>query len=77
MTSRGLGLTDRLAQDMQEELDFSDLFLYNPPEDFSDGCDKGMCVCVQHFFFSALENNYMIMRWLSVVFHAVKMVDVC
>ncbi|KAL3058281.1 hypothetical protein OYC64_010455 [Pagothenia borchgrevinki] len=36
MTSGGLGFTDGLEQDIsQEELDFSDLFLYNPPgEDF-------------------------------------------
>ncbi|GAA6216767.1 nuclear factor of activated T-cells, cytoplasmic 2-like [Lates japonicus] len=42
MTSGGLGLTESLAQDIsQEELDFSDLFLYNPPgEDFPVGCDK-------------------------------------
>lgn len=50
MTSRGLGLTDSVGQDIQE-YDFSDLFLYNPPEeDFPDGCDKGMCVCLQHLF---------------------------
>ncbi|XP_044071244.1 nuclear factor of activated T-cells, cytoplasmic 2-like isoform X2 [Siniperca chuatsi] len=42
MTSGGLGLTGGLGQDIsQEELDFSDLFLYNPPgEDFPVGCDK-------------------------------------
>ncbi|XP_022617138.1 nuclear factor of activated T-cells, cytoplasmic 2-like isoform X1 [Seriola dumerili] len=42
MTSGGLGLTESLGQDIsQEELDFSDLFLYNPPEeDFPVGCDK-------------------------------------
>lgn len=42
MTSGGLGLTEGLSQDIsQEELDFSDLFLYNPPgEDFPVGCDK-------------------------------------
>lgn len=36
MTSGGLGLTEGLSQDIsQEELDFSELFLYNPPgEDF-------------------------------------------
>ncbi|XP_005943298.1 nuclear factor of activated T-cells, cytoplasmic 2 [Haplochromis burtoni] len=40
MTSGGLGLTEGLGQDInQEELDFSDLFLYNQP-DFSVGCDK-------------------------------------
>lgn len=42
MTSGGLGLTEGLGQDInQEELDFSDLFLYNQP-DFSVGCDKGV-----------------------------------
>ncbi|XP_076603941.1 nuclear factor of activated T-cells, cytoplasmic 2 [Chaetodon auriga] len=42
MTSGGLGLTEGLAQDIsQEELDFSDLFLYNSPgEDFPVGCGK-------------------------------------
>ncbi|KAI3369860.1 hypothetical protein L3Q82_024672 [Scortum barcoo] len=42
MTSGGLGLTEGLGQDIsQEELDFSDLFLYNPPEeDFPVGCEK-------------------------------------
>ncbi|XP_041837313.1 nuclear factor of activated T-cells, cytoplasmic 2-like [Melanotaenia boesemani] len=42
MTSGGLGLNEDLGQDIsQEELDFSDLFLYNPPnEDFAVGCDK-------------------------------------
>ncbi|XP_070758883.1 nuclear factor of activated T-cells, cytoplasmic 2 [Enoplosus armatus] len=42
MTSGGLGLSEGLGQDIsQEELDFSDLFLYNPPgEDFPVGCDK-------------------------------------
>ncbi|KAM9361403.1 nuclear factor of activated T-cells, cytoplasmic 2 [Symphorus nematophorus] len=40
MTSGGLGLTEGLGQDIsQEELDFSDLFLYNG-EDFPVGCDK-------------------------------------
>ncbi|AWP02483.1 putative nuclear factor of activated T-cells cytoplasmic 2-like [Scophthalmus maximus] len=40
MTSGGLGLAESLGQDInQEELDFNDLFMYNPPgEDF--GCDK-------------------------------------
>ncbi|KAM7402444.1 hypothetical protein PAMP_017686 [Pampus punctatissimus] len=37
MTSGDLGLTEGLSQDInQEELDFSDLFLYNPPGDFKD-----------------------------------------
>ncbi|XP_053171734.1 nuclear factor of activated T-cells, cytoplasmic 2 [Scomber japonicus] len=38
MTSGGLGLTESLNQDIgQEELDFSDLFLYNTPgDDFKD-----------------------------------------
>ncbi|XP_054472545.1 nuclear factor of activated T-cells, cytoplasmic 2 [Anoplopoma fimbria] len=42
MSSAGLGFTEDLSQDIsQEELDFSDLFLYNPPgEDFPVGCDK-------------------------------------
>ncbi|KAG8007614.1 Nuclear factor of activated T-cells [Nibea albiflora] len=42
MTSGGLGLTGGLGEDIsQEELDFSDLFLYNSPgEDFPVGCDK-------------------------------------
>ncbi|XP_031157885.1 nuclear factor of activated T-cells, cytoplasmic 2 isoform X1 [Sander lucioperca] len=42
MTSGGLGFAEGLGQDIsQEELDFSDLFLYNPPgEDFQVGCDK-------------------------------------
>ncbi|XP_040889932.1 nuclear factor of activated T-cells, cytoplasmic 2 isoform X2 [Toxotes jaculatrix] len=42
MTSGGLGLTESLGQDIsQEELDFSDLFLYNPPgEDFPVACVK-------------------------------------
>lgn len=42
MTSGGLELTEGLGQDIsQEELDFSDLFLYNPPgDDFPVGCDK-------------------------------------
>ncbi|TMS19244.1 hypothetical protein E3U43_003565 [Larimichthys crocea] len=42
MTSGGLGLTEGLGEDIsQEELDFSDLFLYNSPgEDFPVGCDK-------------------------------------
>lgn len=46
MTSGGLGLAESLGQDInQEELDFNDLFMYNPPgEDF--GCDKGkLCLC--------------------------------
>lgn len=44
MTSGGLGLTEGLGEDIsQEELDFSDLFLYNSPgEDFPVGCDKGV-----------------------------------
>ena len=44
MTSGGLGFAEGLGQDIsQEELDFSDLFLYNPPgEDFQDCCDKGV-----------------------------------
>lgn len=44
MTSGGLGLTEGLGQDIsQDELDFSDLFLYNPPgDDFPVGCDKGV-----------------------------------
>ncbi|XP_039972313.1 nuclear factor of activated T-cells, cytoplasmic 2-like isoform X2 [Xiphias gladius] len=43
MTSGGLGLTGSLGQDVsQEELDFSELFLYNSTgEDFPVGCDKG------------------------------------
>ncbi len=43
MTSGGLGLSEDLGQDIsQEELDFSDVFLYNSPaEDFPVGCDKG------------------------------------
>uniref|UniRef100_UPI0037E7AA55 nuclear factor of activated T-cells, cytoplasmic 2-like n=1 Tax=Semicossyphus pulcher TaxID=241346 RepID=UPI0037E7AA55 len=42
MTSGGLGLAEGLGQDIsQEELDFSDLFLYNATgEDFPVGCDK-------------------------------------
>ncbi|XP_075953026.1 nuclear factor of activated T-cells, cytoplasmic 2 [Anarhichas minor] len=42
MSSAGLGFTEDLGQDIsQEELDFSDLFLYNPPgEDFPVGCDQ-------------------------------------
>ncbi|XP_078139894.1 nuclear factor of activated T-cells, cytoplasmic 2 isoform X2 [Centroberyx gerrardi] len=42
MTSGSLGLTEGLGQDIsQEELDFSDLFLYNPAgEDFPAHCDK-------------------------------------
>ncbi|KAM3620744.1 uncharacterized protein V6R79_001375 [Siganus canaliculatus] len=42
MTSGDLGLTDNLGQDIsQEELDFSDLFLYNSPEeDFPVPCGK-------------------------------------
>ncbi|XP_060899330.1 nuclear factor of activated T-cells, cytoplasmic 2 [Labrus mixtus] len=42
MASEGLGLTEALDQDIsQEELDFSDLFLYNAPgEDFPVGCQK-------------------------------------
>ncbi|XP_060926628.1 nuclear factor of activated T-cells, cytoplasmic 2-like [Limanda limanda] len=37
-----LGTTESLGRDIsQEELDFNDLFLYNPPgEDFPVGCDK-------------------------------------
>ena len=48
MTSGGLGLSESLGQDIsQEELDFSDLFLYNQPgDDFPVGCDKGTCVIV-------------------------------
>lgn len=44
MTSGGLGLTEGLGQDIsQDELDFSDLFLYNPSgEDFPVDCDKGV-----------------------------------
>ncbi|XP_033822390.1 nuclear factor of activated T-cells, cytoplasmic 2-like [Periophthalmus magnuspinnatus] len=41
MASRGLGLSEGLDHDInQDELDFSDLFLYNPPEDFSIGHDN-------------------------------------
>lgn len=44
MTSGDLGLGESLGQDIsQEELDFSELFLYNSPEeDFPVGCDKGV-----------------------------------
>lgn len=43
MTSGDLGLTGSLGQDIsQEELDFSELFLYNSSEDFPIGCDKGV-----------------------------------
>lgn len=44
MTSGGLGLSEGLGQDIsQDELDFSDLFLYNQAEeDFPIGCDKGV-----------------------------------
>lgn len=41
MTSGGLELAEDLDQDIgQEELDFSDLFLYPPGVDFPVGCDK-------------------------------------
>nr|XP_040059650.1 nuclear factor of activated T-cells, cytoplasmic 2-like isoform X2 [Gasterosteus aculeatus aculeatus] len=42
MSSVGLDFTEDLGPNIgQEELDFSDLFLYNPPgEDFPGGCDK-------------------------------------
>ncbi|CAG5978920.1 unnamed protein product [Menidia menidia] len=42
MTSGGLGLTEGLGRDIsQEELDFSDLFLYNQPgDDFAADCIK-------------------------------------
>ncbi|XP_034389468.1 nuclear factor of activated T-cells, cytoplasmic 2 [Cyclopterus lumpus] len=41
MSSAGVGFTEDLRQDIsQEELDFSDLFLYPPGEDFPVGCDK-------------------------------------
>ncbi|XP_015814734.3 nuclear factor of activated T-cells, cytoplasmic 2 [Nothobranchius furzeri] len=42
MTSGGLGLNEGLGQDIsQQELDFSDLFLYNPAgEDFPTSCVK-------------------------------------
>lgn len=44
MSSVGLDFTEDLGPNIgQEELDFSDLFLYNPPgEDFPGGCDKGV-----------------------------------
>lgn len=43
MTSGTLGLTEGLGQDIsQEELDFSDLFLYNPPDDFPAEDDIGL-----------------------------------
>lgn len=43
MTSGGLGFTDGLEQDIsQEELDFSDLFLYNPPGEDFPVSDKGV-----------------------------------
>lgn len=43
MSAAGVGFTEDLSQDIsQEELDFSDLFLYSSPgEDFPVGCDKG------------------------------------
>lgn len=49
MTSGNLGLAERLDQDIsQEDLDFSDLFLYNSPdEEFPVGCDKGVWLCCQ------------------------------
>ncbi|XP_059186305.1 nuclear factor of activated T-cells, cytoplasmic 2-like [Centropristis striata] len=42
MASGGLGFTEGLGQDIsQEDLDFSDLFMYNPPgDDFPVGCGK-------------------------------------
>lgn len=52
MASGGLGLSGGLDHDInQEELDFSDLFLYNPPEDFPVGPDKGeLTMRPNHFF---------------------------
>lgn len=43
MTSGGMGLNESLGHDIsQEELDFSDLFLYNSPgDDFPNTYDKG------------------------------------
>lgn len=53
MTSGGLGLAEGLDQDIsQEELDFSDLFLYNSPGvEFPDGCDKDVSGAL-------LQNNH-------------------
>ncbi|XP_051271584.1 nuclear factor of activated T-cells, cytoplasmic 2 [Dicentrarchus labrax] len=50
MTSGGLGLTEGLGPDIsQEELDFSDLFLYNPPEeDLPDEDDPGALLQNDH-----------------------------
>lgn len=43
MTSGGLGLAENLGQDInQEELDFSELLLYNSSEEFPISCDKGV-----------------------------------
>lgn len=43
MTTEDLGLAENLGQDInQEELDFSELFLYNSSEGFPISCDKGM-----------------------------------
>lgn len=42
MTSGDLGLAEGLVQDINEELDLADLFLYNSTvEEFPTGCDKG------------------------------------
>lgn len=41
MTSGDLGLAEGLGQEINEELDLAELFLYNSPEDFPVGCDKG------------------------------------
>lgn len=43
MTTGDLGLAENLGQDInQEELYFSELFLYNSSEEFPISCDKGV-----------------------------------
>lgn len=43
MTTGDLGLAENLGQNInQEELDFSELFLYNSSQEFPISCEKGV-----------------------------------
>lgn len=79
MTSGGLGLSEGLGQDIsQDELDFSDLFLYNQAEDdFPIGCDKGVYAVIillllwiytSCFLNTPLENVCFIIKYCGFVF---------
>lgn len=61
MMSGGLGFAENLGRDInQEELDFSQLFLYNSSDEFPIGCDKG-----ESEFFSTNKDHLLMLFMYS------------